>query len=76
MTTKIQPITRLEAIRRSRGISQRKLAKLSHIDVSNIWRLEHYGQRAHYATLAALAGPLGVEDPEDLRGYIGDDAAA
>ncbi|MGH2950790.1 MAG: helix-turn-helix domain-containing protein [Solirubrobacterales bacterium] len=51
----------LIALRRARNLTQQRLAELSGIAQSEISRIETGAANPTYATLSALAGPLGAE---------------
>lgn len=50
----------LKAAREDQGLSMNKLAKLSSIDVSNLWRYEDHGKGLSTASIERAAEVLGV----------------
>jgi DNA-binding XRE family transcriptional regulator len=69
MMTKTDKLTNLELRRRMAGMSKHALGRKSGVHYLTIINLEKKGQKAHYATLFALASALGCQ-VEDIRGYV------
>ncbi len=70
-STKVVPVTKLEAYRRAAGINRMRMARMAGIDYSTVIQIELHGQQPRRSTLLALSIPLGCK-LEDLRGYVGD----
>jgi transcriptional regulator with XRE-family HTH domain len=61
-------VTRLKALRQHRVLSMRELAEESGLNYNTIWRLENGLTGAHPRTLRRLAGVLGVDPSELVKG--------
>jgi transcriptional regulator with XRE-family HTH domain len=58
----------LRQLRRERALSQRDLSRITGIAFDTISRLETGKQRAQHRTIRKLAGALGVEPKELMKG--------
>lgn len=59
---------RLRELRKDKVLSMRELEELAGVSYNTIWRLEAGRQGAHPKTIRKLAGALGVEPRELVRG--------
>ena len=59
---------RLRELRRERALALRELGELSGISLQTIWRIEAGRQGAHPRTIRKLAGALGVDPSELVKG--------
>jgi transcriptional regulator with XRE-family HTH domain len=62
-------VTKLKKLRIDKGLSQNRLAQLSGVSQTAIWKIEH-GGGANPATLKKLADVLGVRASELVRGGL------
>ena len=59
---------RLKELRQQRVLSLRELEEKSGVSYNTIWRIEDGRQGAHPSTIRKLAGALGVEPGELVKG--------
>jgi transcriptional regulator with XRE-family HTH domain len=62
-------VTKLKELRIDKGLSQNRLAQLSGVSQTAIWKIEH-GGGANPSTLKKLADVLGVRASELVRGRL------
>ncbi len=62
------PLPSLREIRRSRGLSQRDLARLAGVSAGTVYRLENQLRGAYPVTMRKLASALGVSVEELVLG--------
>ncbi len=67
-TTRSTPLPGLRELRRSRGLSQRDLAKQAGVSSGTVYRLENELRGAYPSTLRKLAVALGVPTEELVNG--------
>jgi transcriptional regulator with XRE-family HTH domain len=63
------PLPYLRVLRRSRGLSQRELAKLAKCSAGTVYRLENELWGAYPVTVRKLASALGLSTAEFVRGH-------
>ncbi len=59
---------RLRELRRQKVLSMRELEEMSSVSYNTIWRLENGKTGAHPRTIRKLAGVLGVDPAELVKG--------
>ena len=59
---------RLKELRQQRVLSLRELEEMSGVSYNTIWRIEDGRQGAHPRTIRRLAGALGVDPAELVKG--------
>jgi transcriptional regulator with XRE-family HTH domain len=59
---------RLRELRRERALALRELEEISGVSLNTIWRIEAGRQGAHPSTIRKLAGALGVDTSELVKG--------
>jgi transcriptional regulator with XRE-family HTH domain len=61
-------VAKLKRLRQENVLSQRELARMAGLTQMTIWRLENGFTEAHPQTIRKLAGALGVEPKELVKG--------
>ncbi len=61
-------VATLKGLRQERVLSQRELARMAGLTHATVWRLENGYKEAHPQTIRKLAGVLGVEPKELVKG--------
>lgn len=61
-------MAKLKRLRQENVLSQRELARMAGLTQMTIWRLENGFTEAHPQTIRKLAGALGVEPKELVKG--------
>jgi transcriptional regulator with XRE-family HTH domain len=59
---------KLKSLREENVLSQRELARLAGVSYVTVWRLENGFKYAHPQTIRKIAGVLGVEPRELVKG--------
>ncbi len=63
------PLLSLRELRRSRGLTQRELAKLAKVSPGTVYRLECLLRGAYPSTMRKLASALGLSPADLVRGH-------
>ncbi len=61
-------VLKLRRLREERVVSQRELARTAGLTHQTVWRFENGATEAHPQTIRKLAGALGVEPRELVKG--------
>jgi transcriptional regulator with XRE-family HTH domain len=61
-------VAKLKRLREERVLSQRELARMAGLTHATVWRFENGFREAHPQTIRKIAGVLGVEPKELVKG--------